>query len=47
MSAGILMGQRDVSAAGGIAFFLGSCVFAYVLGYSWLPRLWQIRGRRA
>ena len=47
MSVGILTGQRAVSAAGGVAFFLGSCVFAYVLGYSWLPRFWQVRRRRA
>ncbi len=44
MSLGILTGRRAVSAAGGIAFFLGSCVFAYLLGYSWLPRLWKMRG---
>jgi len=45
ISLGVLTGDPRVGGAGGIAFFLGSCVFAYLLGYSWLPRLWRVRGR--
>lgn len=44
MSAGVLAGAPAVSAAGGTALFLGSCVFSYVLGYSWLSRLWKAIG---
>lgn len=44
MSAGILAGAPAVSAAGGAALFLGSCVFSYLLGYSWLPRLLRTIG---
>lgn len=45
ISLGILLRQPGVSLAGGIAFFAGACLFAYLLGYSWLPRLWRVRGR--
>ncbi len=43
MSVGILLQQPVVSRLGGIAFFVGACLFAYLLGYSWLPRLWRVR----
>jgi len=45
ISLGVLAGAPAVSAAGGTALLLGSGVFAYLLGYSWLPRLWRARGR--
>ena len=40
---GVLLGMPAISATGGAAYFLGSCVFSWLLGYSWLPRLWQVR----
>lgn len=43
ISLGILLGAPWVSGAGGAAYFLGACVFSWLLGYSWLPRLWQVR----
>ena len=45
ISLGVVLAAPGIATAGGIAYFLGSCVFAYLLGYSWLPRLWQARGR--
>ncbi|MBI4277774.1 MAG: hypothetical protein HY660_04905 [Armatimonadetes bacterium] len=39
VSLGVVAGEPWVSAAGGAAFFAGACLFAYLLGYSWLPRL--------
>lgn len=46
MALGILLGWPVLGLIGGLAFFAGSCVFAYVLGYSWIPRLWQVRAGR-
>jgi hypothetical protein len=42
MSLGVLLSVPWVSAAGGTAYFLGACVFSWLLGYSWLPRLWHV-----
>jgi hypothetical protein len=44
MSLGVLLSLPWVSAAGGAAYFLGACLFSWLLGYSWLPRLWTVRG---
>lgn len=44
ISLGVVLGTPVISAAGGAAYFLGSCVFSWLLGYSWLPKLWQVRG---
>lgn len=41
---GVVLASPPVSLAGGLAFFAGACAYAFVLGYSWLPRLWP--GRR-
>ncbi|MBI3998454.1 MAG: hypothetical protein HY355_05420 [Armatimonadetes bacterium] len=41
---GTLLAAPAVSLAGGIAFLAGACCFSYLLGYSWLRRLWG--GRR-
>ena len=43
ISLGVLLGTSWVSAVGGVAYFLGACVFSWLLGYSWLPRLWKVR----
>lgn len=43
ISLGVLLGTSWVSAAGGAAYFLGASVFSWLLGYSWLPRLWKVR----
>ena len=43
ISLGVLLGTPWVSAGGGAAYFLGACVFSWLLGYSWLPRLWHVR----
>src|SRR3990170_2917881 len=43
ISLGVLLAMPWVSAAGGAAYFLGACVFSWLLGYSWLPRLWKVR----
>jgi hypothetical protein len=43
ISLGVLVGMPPISAAGGAAYFLGACVFSWLLGYSWLPRLWGLR----
>ncbi len=37
---GVLAWSPAVSMLGGLAFFAGAVVFSYLLGYSWLPRLW-------
>jgi len=42
---GVLVRSPVISAVGGAAFLAGACLFSFVLGYSWLPRLWTI-GRR-
>jgi hypothetical protein len=44
ISLGVLLGSPSIGAVGGVAYFLGSCVFAWLLGYSWLPTVWQVRG---
>lgn len=44
ISVGVLLGRPWISAAGGVAYFLGACLFSWLLGYSWLPRLWSVRG---
>jgi hypothetical protein len=36
---GALIASPEVGVAGGAAFFAGACLFAYLLGYSWLPAL--------
>ena len=43
ISLGVLLGTSWVSAVGGVAYFLGACVFSWLLGYSWLPKLWKVR----
>ena len=43
ISLGVLLGTPWISAAGGVVYFLGACVFSWLLGYSWLPRLWKVR----
>jgi hypothetical protein len=43
ISLGVLLGAVWVSAAGGAAYFLGACLFSWLLGYSWLPILWKVR----
>lgn len=40
ISLGVLLASQTVSASGGVAFLAGACIFAYLLGYSWEPRLW-------
>jgi hypothetical protein len=45
ISLGVLLGLAWLSAAGGAAYFLGACLFSWLLGYSWLPRLWTVRRR--
>ncbi len=47
ISLGALLGQAAVGRAGGALFFAGACAFSYLLGYSWLPVLWKVRGTRA
>jgi len=37
---GILLASPAVGALGALAFFFGATVFSYLLGYSWLPRVW-------
>jgi hypothetical protein len=44
ISLGVILGLSWISAAGGAAYFLGACLFSWLLGYSWLPRLWKVRG---
>jgi hypothetical protein len=39
ISLGVLLGLPWVTAAGGAAYLLGACIFSWLLGYSWLPRL--------
>lgn len=36
VAAGILTGGPWVGTVGAVAFFAGACVFAYLMGYSWL-----------
>jgi len=45
ISLGVLLGWAAVSGAGGLLFFAGACAFSYLLGYSWLPVLWKVRGK--
>lgn len=40
---GALLSSPEAGLAGGAAFFAGACLFAYLLGYSWLPVLWAGR----
>jgi hypothetical protein len=47
ISLGVLVGLPWMSGAGGAAYFLGACLFSWLLGYSWLPRLWTIRSGAA
>jgi hypothetical protein len=42
---GVITGCPMLSAAGGWAFLAGACLFSFLLGYAWLPRLWAA-GRR-
>lgn len=44
---GALLASPEAGLAGGAAFFAGSCLFAYLLGYSWLPVLWAGRKHSA
>lgn len=46
ISLGALLGEVVLSGAGGALFFAGACAFSYLLGYSWLPVLWKVRGTR-
>lgn len=41
---GVLRADPLVATAGGVGFLAGACLFAFVLGYSWLPAWWS--GRR-
>lgn len=44
ISLGVLLSAPGLAAVGGGAYFAGACGFSYLLGYSWLPRLWRLRG---
>lgn len=37
---GILLASPAVGVLGALAFFLGALMFSYLLGYSWLPKVW-------
>lgn len=43
ISLGVLLAAPWLSAVGGAAYFFGACAFSWLLGYSWLPRLWKVR----
>jgi hypothetical protein len=42
ISLGVLLSAPGLAAVGGWAYFAGACGFSYLLGYSWLPRLWKV-----
>ncbi|MDR7419526.1 MAG: hypothetical protein QN178_11535 [Armatimonadota bacterium] len=42
---GVLLAEPRLCRAGGVAYLAGAMLFAFGMGYSWLPVLW--RGRRA
>jgi len=44
IAAGVLAASPLLCGIGGAAYFLGALLFAFVLGYSWIPVVW--RGRR-
>lgn len=41
VSFGVLVASTQIALAGGICFLAGACMFSYVLGYSWLRKLWR------
>lgn len=45
VAVGVITGRPILSAAGGWAFLAGACLFSFLLGYAWLPRL-RAAGRR-
>lgn len=44
VAAGVLAASPRLCGIGGVAYFVGAVMFAFVLGYSWIPAVW--RGRR-
>jgi hypothetical protein len=44
ISLGILVGQVALGQGGGVLFLAGAGIFSYMMGYSWLPVLWKVRG---